>query len=236
MQDAEALARRAQQHAQHRGHRPLGDALGHRQFGVFLDAVAEDRLAAADAAVGQALAELEAAAGSPRPATTARGSLRPETMRLELELVLRPFGQHDGAALGVEHGDGVVQNRVEKVFFLLDVAEVVAGPEQGDQLVAGAGELRLSKASPCSASSQDDLAVPSTRMPSAGRAGVGRLGLFLDGLDDDGDLAELQQVARPQRPLAVAEPDAVEAGAVGAAQVAHAPAAVGGARPRRGSG
>ncbi len=32
----------------------------------------------------------------------------------------------------------------------------------------------------------------------------------------------------PQRPLAVAEPDAVEAGAVGAAQVAHAPAAVGG--------
>src|SRR5262249_57491674 len=51
--------------------------------------------------------------------------------------------------------------------------------------------------------------------------------LFLDGLDDDGHLADLQEVADAQRPLAVAQLDAVEAGAVGAAQVAHAPAALG---------
>ena len=44
----------------------------------------------------------------------------------------------------------------------------------------------------------------------------------------NGDFAELEEVPDAERPLAVAEPDAVEAGAVGAAQVADAPAAVGG--------
>jgi len=55
------------------------------------------------------------------------------------------------------------------------------------------------------------------------------LGLAVaDGLDDDGDLAEPEQVLDAERPLAVTQPDAVEACAVGAAQVADAPAALGG--------
>jgi hypothetical protein len=62
----------------------------------------------------------------------------------------------------------------------------------------------------------------------AARPGRGGFRLVLDeGLDDDGDLAELEQVAQADRPLAGAQADAVEACAVGAAQVAQPPAAVG---------
>ena len=164
-----------------------------------------------------------------RPRRLARGSAAAGHQCLEFELVLRPLGQHDGAALGVEHGDGVVQYRMKKVFFLLDVAEVVAGPEQGHELVAGAG-----RAATVEGQALQGLVPGRLGRALDAHAVVGRLArrrsarLFLDGLDDDGHFAELQQVARPQRPLAVAEADAVEAGAVGAAQVAHAPAAVGG--------
>ncbi len=52
-------------------------------------------------------------------------------------------------------------------------------------------------------------------------------GIFLDFLDDDGNLAELQQIAGPQRPLTVAQPQAVQPRPVGAAQILYAPAAVG---------
>ena len=54
--------------------------------------------------------------------------------------------------------------------------------------------------------------------------------MFFNRFDDDGDFAELKQVTRPQRPLAVAETHPVEARAVGAAEIADAPAAVGDAQ------
>src|SRR2546426_483720 len=60
MQDAESLPRSPQQHAQHGGHRSLGDALGQRQLGVFLDAMTEDRFALREAALSEALVEAKA--------------------------------------------------------------------------------------------------------------------------------------------------------------------------------
>ena len=112
VQHAQALARRAQQHAQDRGHGPVGDADGPLQFGVVVDAAAQDRFAAAEAALGQVLAEVEAAAAtSPLPEARARSA----------QAAVGPVGQDDGAALGVEHGDGVVEDRVEQFFFAFEV-------------------------------------------------------------------------------------------------------------------
>ena len=55
----------------------------------------------------------------------------------------------------------------------------------------------------------------------------GPSGVRLVLLDDHRDLAELDDVARPQRLLARPDPHAVDVRAVGALQVAHAPPVVG---------
>ena len=137
VEDAERLAWRAQQDAEDRGHRPLGDAPGVRQFGVFIDAVAEDRLAATEAAISQALAELEASAGlgSACGGGTRLGAARGD--RLDFEFVVDGIVQDDGAALGVEDRDTVVEDRLEEVLFLFDVDEMVPGAQQRTQLLAG---------------------------------------------------------------------------------------------------
>ena len=56
----------------------------------------------------------------------------------QLQLVVRPLGQHDGAALGVQRADRVVEDRVQQVVIAFEVNEVMAGPEQGLELLAGA--------------------------------------------------------------------------------------------------
>src|SRR5262249_12739443 len=113
--------------------------------------------------------------------------------------------------------------------FFLDVDEVVPGAAQSEQRVAGP------RAAVAVQSHLLDRLVAGGLEAAGDPHGVGdavfRIGLHLavgDGLDDHGDLTELDQVADAEGPVAVAEADAVEAGAVGAAEVADAPAAVGG--------
>ena len=127
VQDAQAFARRAQQHAQDRGHGALGDAAGAGQFGIFarrwqhrIDSPrVKERWARFWLKPGR-LAILAVAAG--------QGA--------QLQRAVRPLGQDDGAALGVERADGVVEDRVQQLFFAFQVDEVMAGPQQGQQLLA----------------------------------------------------------------------------------------------------
>src|SRR5262249_9501370 len=136
-----------------------------------------------------------------------------------------PVGQHDGAALGIEDGDGIVEDRLQQVFLAVEVDEVATGAQHGVQLFArtraavtveGQPLQRLVPGGPGGGLDAQLL----------GRGEVGVL-FFREGLDDDGKLAKLQEVADAERPLAGADADAVEARAVGAAEIADPPAPLG---------
>ena len=120
VQHAERFARRAEQHAQHGRHRPVGDALGRRQFGIVIDARTEIRLAPGEASLGDLLAVVET------PGLTLN---QPVGQRPNLQLLIGPVRQDDRSALGVEHVHGVVQDGVEQFVFLVDVVQMVAGSQ-----------------------------------------------------------------------------------------------------------
>src|SRR5262249_7547890 len=138
------------------------------------------------------------------------------------------FGQHNRAALGVEGADGVVENRVQQLFFVFEVNEMMAGAQQGQELLArprtavavegdalqrvlpGIGGGRFDEQS---FGSVADVLI----------AGIG------DDIDDEANVAAAADVVHAQRPFAGAEARAVEEGAVGAAEVTDAPAVGGGA-------
>ena len=131
MQNAEPFARRAQEDAQDGRHGSLGDAAGAEQLRVLIDAGAQDRLPLGEAAMGQALAEGGAAGDlfvAGVEGAQAQGSVR-------------AVGQHDGAALGLQRGDGVAQDRVQELFFAFQVDQMMAGAEQGLKLIAGPRRL-----------------------------------------------------------------------------------------------
>ena len=58
----------------------------------------------------------------------------PDRQRPQAELRLRPLalGQHDRPALGLQHADRVVQDRVEELVLALHVDEVVPGTQERD--------------------------------------------------------------------------------------------------------
>ena len=103
-----------------------------------------------------------------RPAAAARGSLRPVTSALSLSLSSGPSASTMAPRWASRTATASFRIECRRSSSFSMWTEVVAGPQQGQQLFAGAGQLLLSKARPCSASSQDDLAVPSTRRPSSG--------------------------------------------------------------------
>ena len=92
----------------------------------------------------------------------------------------------------------------------------------------GRGEWLRSSRRRSNPSCQEELASASTMIWSpAMTRGSGRRRSRVRQLDHHGDFAELNDVARVQLPLAGAEADAVDVGAVGAFQVADPPAGVG---------
>ena len=195
-----------QQHAQDRRHRPVGDALRHLQLVVLVHRAVEDRLAPGEAPLGELLGEVEPAARLAVP----DGRLAQPQLRLRPA----PLGQHDRPALGVEHVDRVVEDGVEEMVLVVDVDEVVAGPDQSPELVAGPGQLLAVERDP-----------PQPLLIA--RRGGGHAVLVRDRpLDDDGDLAELEDVAGPQRVLARPDPHPVDVRPVGALQVADEPPVV----------
>ena len=135
----------------------------------------------------------------------------------------RTIGEHDGAALRVQRADGIVQNRMQQVLFVFQVNQVMAGTQQCQELFARAR----------AAVAVEGDAVEGV-FPGIGGGGfdeqiIGRVVELLfagvaDEIDDEGDVAAAEDVVHAQRPFAGAQARAVEEGAVGAAEIAHAPA------------
>ena len=97
------------------------------EFRIVIDAAAQDRFAAFEAALGELVAEVEAA-----------GGIAGEGAKLQLVVAV---GQDNGAALGVEHGDGVVEDRVQQFGFALEMHQVVSGAKQSEELFVQASPL-----------------------------------------------------------------------------------------------
>ena len=102
----------------------------------------------------------------------------------------------------------------------------MAGPQQGQQLLAGRGTAVAVEGQAFQCLVPRGLGGGLDAHLLRG-VGFGFRFAVAESLDDDGHLAELEQVADAQRPLAGAQTHAVEARAVGAAQVAQTPAAIG---------
>src|SRR5262249_16614730 len=183
-----------QQDAQDRGHRSPGDALGQRQLGIVLDAVTEDRLALGERSLGEALAVAEASAS-----VIAAGDDRTRfaTSRhdgLQFERALGALRQNDRTALGVEDDDRIPTNRLQEILFAVEVAEMMAGADKGQELLTGTRLTLAVKGQ-----------VPQGLVPGRARgrldvhlyAGGRWLGIALvnQRLDDDRHLTELEQVA-----------------------------------------
>src|SRR5947209_6641689 len=102
----------------------------------------------------------------------------------------------------------------------------MAGSHQGEQLIAGSRQAVAVKGEML-----QGLVEGRTRggldVEMVGRGGLFRLAFFHERLDDDGNLAELEQVAFLQGPLPGPQTYTIQARTVGAAEVAHAPAAFG---------
>ena len=135
-----------------------------------------------------------------------------------------PVGQHDRAALGVEALNGVVQDRVEQFVFVLDVDEVVAGPQQGDQLLAGPRRRGSSNTRSSIASSHDELVDASTTIWSMICGSMRRGSCVRSLLTSQCHLAELDHVLGLDRLFPGPYADAVDVGAVRALEVAEHPA------------
>jgi hypothetical protein len=127
-----------------------------------------------------------------------------------------------GPSPSVEDADRVVEDRVEELVLALQVDQVVPGPQQGEELVAGPRHAVAAERHP-----PDALVV---RRPGRGgddelvRRGAveGRV----HQLDQEGHLAELHHVPRLEREVLGPDAGAVDVGAVGALQVADRPVAV----------
>src|SRR5262249_19879412 len=87
--------------------------------------------------LSQALTETEA------PAIAAAGDDRPRLAASRHPGLQRqfgpPLGEDNGAALGVEDADGIPEDRLKQVLLALQVAQMVAGTYQGQQLLASPG-------------------------------------------------------------------------------------------------
>ena len=214
MQHAQPLPRGPQEHAQDARHRAVGDALRHLRLVVAGEGAVEQRHAARVAAVRELLGEVE-----PARRLAAADRQRPQT---QLRLQTLALGQHDRAALRLQHADRVVEDRVEQLVLALEVHEVVPGAQQCEELLAGPRHLVAVERDP-----------PDALLERGRRGGDdvlvrGRpLGRRVVHLDDQRDLAELDDVARAQRLLARPDPHAVDVSPVGAFEVADAPAVVG---------
>src|SRR5262245_10033679 len=133
------------------------------------------------------------------------------------------LGEHDRAALGIERADGVVQNRMEQVFFVFQAAQVMAGPQQGEQLFAGA------RAAVAIEGDAADRVFPRVAGDGFDQEMIGRGGVvplfsaLLEIVNDERDVAAAENIVNANRPLARSQAGAVEKGAVGAAQIADAP-------------
>ncbi len=135
-----------------------------------------------------------------------------------------PVGEHDGAALGFEGGDRVVENGVQELVLALEVDQVMAGTQQRQQL------LPLARTAFAVERQSLDRLVPAVDLGRLDEhvlhAGGRHIVLldFLDSLDHDRQVAEADQVVHLEWQFARPEAGAVEVGAVGAAEVADAPA------------
>ena len=216
------LAGGAKQHAQHRGHRPIGDADVVANFLVFLDRATQDRFAEAEAALGQTLAVV-----SPGVAFTTAGG-----EGLEFEVVVHALGQDDRTPLGVEHADGVVQHRLKQGVLALGADQVMAGAEQGEQLVAGTGGVVAVQQEAVDAflPGGGQFALDNNLICGGGIQTVGDS--RVDKLHHHRDLAELDNVAGMNLSLGRAETNAVDVSAVGAAEILHPPTGLGQAQIR----
>jgi hypothetical protein len=92
------------------------------QFRIVFHAAAEDGFAAGKAQIGEFLAEGEAIAGF--AVSGGQGT--------QLELGIHRVGKDNRPALRFQHGDGIIQNGVEKFFFAFDIDQMLPGPEQGE--------------------------------------------------------------------------------------------------------
>src|SRR5262249_56745821 len=99
------------------------------QLGVVVDAVAQDRLPAGEAPVGQTMAK--SAGGGGFAATAGQGA--------ELQHAIGVVGQNDRSALRVKGADGIVEDAVQEVFLTLRVSQMMPGPQQRQQLLAWPG-------------------------------------------------------------------------------------------------
>src|SRR5205823_9162999 len=97
-----------------------------QQLGVFLDVGAEQRLAAAKAARGESLAKIASLTG------IGLGGVDSTKRQLAGSLIQ----QNHGAAPGTQGGDNVLQVAAQLFVERTDPVEVLAGPQQAQELLA----------------------------------------------------------------------------------------------------
>ncbi len=131
--------------------------------------------------------------------------------------------QDDGAALGVERADGVIENGVQQVLFAFQVHQVVTGAQEGQKLFA------RTRAAVAVVSQTVDGVFPGIAGGRLHQQVFPRLGdvvvaALFEQVNDQGHIAAAEDIVSANGPFARTKPGAVQEGAIGASQVSDAPA------------